>query len=56
MAVLIDASILIECERGRLDLASYLGPRRQEAFFLFVVTANVREFVRVPGLGAEVWG
>ena len=40
MAVLIDASILIEHERGRLDLAQHLAPRQQEEFFLSVVTAS----------------
>lgn len=40
MAVLIDASILIEYERGRLDLERYLAPRQQEEFFLSVVTAS----------------
>ena len=40
MAVLIDASILIEYERGRLSLERYLTHRQQEAFFLSVVTAS----------------
>ena len=40
MAVLIDASILIESERGRLDLEQYLAQRQQEEFFLSVVTAS----------------
>lgn len=40
MAVLIDTSILIEHERGRLDLERHLLPRREEAFFLSVVTAS----------------
>ncbi len=40
MAVLIDASILIEYERGRLDLERYLAQRQQEEFFLSVVTAS----------------
>lgn len=40
MAVLIDASILIECERGRLDLQRHLAQRQQEEFFLSVVTAS----------------
>jgi tRNA(fMet)-specific endonuclease VapC len=39
---LIDASILIEHERGRLDLAQHLAPRQQEEFFLSVVTASER--------------
>ena len=118
MAVLIDASILIEYERGRLDLERHLAQRQQvhcavqsevrakrsafvEALLerfpllpidlttarahaqvwaelaaagkmigpndlwlaatglahgLTMVTANVREFTRVPGLAVEVWG
>jgi predicted nucleic acid-binding protein len=40
VAVLIDASILIEHERGRLDLAQHLAPRQQEEFVLSVVTAS----------------
>ena len=40
MAVLIDASILIEYERGRLYLERHLAQRQQEEFFLSVVTAS----------------
>jgi len=40
MAVLIDASILMESERGRLDLERHLAQRQQEEFFLSVVTAS----------------
>lgn len=40
MAVLIDTSILIDYERGRLDLELGLTQRRQESFFLSVVTAS----------------
>ena len=40
MAVLIDASILIEYERGRLNLERHLIQRQQEEFFLSVVTAS----------------
>lgn len=40
MGVLIDASILIESERGRLDLDRHLTPRQQEEFFLSVITAS----------------
>ena len=40
MAALIDASILIEHKRGRLDLAQHLAHRQQEEFFLSVVTAS----------------
>ena len=40
MAVLIDASILIEYERGRLDLERQLAQRQQDDFYLSVVTAS----------------
>ena len=40
MAVLIDASILIESERGRLDLERHVAQRQQEEFLLSVVTAS----------------
>ena len=40
MAVLIDASILIEAERGRLDLAQHVAQRQEEEFFLSVITAS----------------
>ena len=40
MAVLIDASILIEFERGRLNLERHLAQRQQDEFFLSVVTAS----------------
>jgi tRNA(fMet)-specific endonuclease VapC len=40
VGVLIDASILIESERGRLDLDRHLTPRQQEEFFLSVITAS----------------
>lgn len=40
MAVLIDASILIAHERGRLDLVPLLKGRGDEEFFLSVVTAS----------------
>ncbi|MCE9635464.1 MAG: type II toxin-antitoxin system VapC family toxin [Planctomycetes bacterium] len=40
MAVLIDSSILIECERGRLDLAAQLARRPDDDFFVSVVTAS----------------
>lgn len=40
MGLLIDASILIEHERGRLDLAPHLGSRPEEELFLSVVTAS----------------
>lgn len=40
MAVLIDASILIEAERGRLDLAPHVARRAGEESFLSVITAS----------------
>lgn len=40
MAVLIDASILIEAERGRLDLAPHVARRPEDESFLSVITAS----------------
>jgi len=40
MGVLIDASVLIEHERKRLDLEHHLEQRAEEEFFLSVVTAS----------------
>lgn len=40
MGLLIDASVLIEHERGRLDLDRHLEGRAEEDFFLSVVTAS----------------
>ena len=40
MAVLIDASILIEAERGRLDLEPHVKRHGEEEAFLSVVTAS----------------
>jgi tRNA(fMet)-specific endonuclease VapC len=40
MGVLIDATVLIEHERKRLDLAHHLEERAEEEFFLSVVTAS----------------
>jgi predicted nucleic acid-binding protein len=40
VAVLIDASILIETERGRPDLEPYVAQRPEEEFFLSVITAS----------------
>lgn len=40
MAVLIDASILIEAERGRLDLGPHVARRPDDESFLSVVTAS----------------
>jgi tRNA(fMet)-specific endonuclease VapC len=40
MGVLIDASILIEAERGRLDLEPHVARHGEEEAFLSVVTAS----------------
>lgn len=40
MAVLLDASILIEAERGRLDIRPHVERRRDEESFLSVITAS----------------
>jgi len=40
MGVLIDASILIEAERGRLNLESHVSSRVDEESFLSVITAS----------------
>ena len=40
MGVLIDASVLIEHERGRMSLEQHLAGREQEEFFLSVITAS----------------
>ena len=40
MGVLIDTNVLIECERGRLDLEPHLAQRGQEEFFLSVISAS----------------
>jgi len=40
MGALIDASVLIDYERGRIDLEAKLAGREQEEFFLSVITAS----------------
>jgi tRNA(fMet)-specific endonuclease VapC len=40
LGVLIDVSILIEHERGRVSLGPHLAGREQEEFFLSVITAS----------------
>lgn len=40
MGALIDASVLIEYERGRLDLEKRLAPTADEEFFLSVITVS----------------
>lgn len=40
MGVLIDASILIDAERGRLDIAPHVARRAEDEVFLSVVTAS----------------
>jgi predicted nucleic acid-binding protein len=55
MAVLIDASIPIESERGRLSLDQHLAQRQQEEFFLSVVTASELLHGLYRALHPEVW-
>ncbi len=40
LGVLIDSSILIDHERGRLNLSDHLHGRDEEEFFLSVITAS----------------
>lgn len=40
MGVLIDSSVLIEWERKKFDLASFVEPRQSESFFISVVTVS----------------
>ena len=40
MGVLIDTSILIEAERGRLELGAHVEQRQDEEFFLSVISAS----------------
>lgn len=40
MGVLIDASVLIDHERGRIDLGERVRGRETESFFLSVITAS----------------
>jgi tRNA(fMet)-specific endonuclease VapC len=40
VGVLIDASVLIEQERGRIELSRRLAGREEEEFFLSVITAS----------------
>jgi predicted nucleic acid-binding protein len=40
MAVLIDTSVLIDHERGRIDLSRHLAGRERDEFFLSVITAS----------------
>ena len=40
MGVLIDASVLIDYERGRVDVEERIRGREEETFFLSVVTAS----------------
>ncbi len=40
MGVLIDASVLIEHERGRLEIAKHVARREGDEFFLSVITAS----------------
>ena len=40
MGLLIDASILIDAERGRVDVGAQIRGREQEEFFISVITAS----------------
>jgi tRNA(fMet)-specific endonuclease VapC len=40
MGVMIDASVLIDHERGRVDLEGHVKDRESESFFLSVITAS----------------
>ena len=40
MGVLIDASVLIDFERGRIDVEPRVSGREEDAFFLSVITAS----------------
>ena len=40
MGVLIDASVLIDHERGRVDIEKHVKGRESEGFFLSVITAS----------------
>jgi predicted nucleic acid-binding protein len=40
MALLIDSSILIEAERGGLDIERYVAASRNERFFISVISAS----------------
>lgn len=40
MAVLIDACVLIEAERGRLDLGAHIAHRPDDGVFLSVITVS----------------
>ena len=40
MAVLIDATVLIDYERGQIDLEARIVGREHEAFYLSVITAS----------------
>ena len=51
MAVLIDASILIEVERGRLELEPHVVQRQDEEFFLSVITASELSWSASGGTG-----
>ncbi len=48
MGVLIDASVLIEHERGRVNVEPHLEGREQEGFFLSVITASYSTAYTAP--------
>ena len=70
MGILIDTSVLVEYERGRLDVdelvAERMTGRADEPFHLSVISCrgsrgawsrarDLRRFSRVPGLDVEDW-
>jgi len=40
LGILIDTSIFIDCERGRLDIQPHIGGREREDCFVSVITAS----------------
>lgn len=40
MGIVFDATVLIDFERGRIDLAQRISGREREAFFLSVISAS----------------
>lgn len=57
MGVLIDASVLIEHERGRMNLEPHLTGREEEEFFLSVITASelLHGVHRAQDAGVRTW-
>jgi len=40
MGIIIDTSVLIESERGRLDISSFINSREEEPFGISVITVS----------------